>query len=100
MGDADLVARVRAKLGSEPVEDLRVDFEDGYVGRSDADEDADVVRAARALAESQQAETAAPFGGIRIKCFEAATRARVDPHARLPTWRPVSRTAAAWTAGW
>ena len=74
--DADVVARVRAKLGSEPVEDLRVDFEDGYGGRTDADEDADVDRTARALAESQQAGTAAPFGGIRIKCFEAATRAR------------------------
>lgn len=76
VGDAGLVERVRAKLGSEPVEDLRVDFEDGYVGRSDADEDADVVRAARALAESRRAGTAAPFGGIRIKCFEAATRTR------------------------
>ena len=46
---------MRAKLAAEPVEDLRVDFEDGYVGKSDADEDADVVRAATALAESQQA---------------------------------------------
>src|SRR3954452_5257736 len=43
--DDDLVARVGAKLADEPVEDLRVDFEDGYVGRSEADEDADVVRA-------------------------------------------------------
>src|SRR3954464_8464764 len=33
VGDNELVARVRAKLASEPVEDLRVDFEDGYVGR-------------------------------------------------------------------
>ena len=76
VGDDDLVARVRAKLASEPVEDLRVDFEDGYVGRSDADEDADVVRAATALAESQRVGAAAPFGGIRIKCFEAPTRSR------------------------
>lgn len=74
--DLGMVDRVRAKLGSEPVEDLRVDFEDGYAGRSDADEDADVERTARALAQSQQAGTAAPFGGIRIKCFEAATRVR------------------------
>jgi citrate lyase beta subunit len=74
--DADIVARVRAKLGREPVEDLRVDFEDGYVGKSDADEDTDAVRSARALAESQQAGTAAPFGGIRIKCLEASTRSR------------------------
>jgi citrate lyase beta subunit len=74
--DDDLVARARAKLAAEPVEDLRVDFEDGYVGKSDADEDADVVRAATALAESQARGQAAPFGGIRIKCFEAPTRAR------------------------
>jgi citrate lyase beta subunit len=76
VGDADVVARVRAKLAAEPVEDLRVDFEDGYVGHSDADEDADVVRAARDLAQSQQARSAAPYGGIRVKCFEAATRGR------------------------
>ena len=74
--DDDLVTRVLAKLAAEPVEDLRIDFEDGYVGKSDADEDADVVRAARALAQSQQDGTAAPFGGIRIKCFEAPTRSR------------------------
>ncbi|GAA3656554.1 aldolase/citrate lyase family protein [Nocardioides ginsengisoli] len=73
VGDDDLVARVRAKLATEPVEDLRVDFEDGYLGRSDAVEDADVVRAATALAESPKA---APFGGIRIKSFDPATRAR------------------------
>jgi len=76
VGDDDLLARVRAKLGAEPVEDLRVDFEDGYVGKSEADEDADVVRAATALAESQASGEAAPFGGIRIKCFEAPTRSR------------------------
>ncbi len=76
VGDDGVVSRVRAKLSREPVEDLRVDFEDGYVGRSEADEDADAVRAARDLAESQQAGTAAPFGGIRIKCLEASTRGR------------------------
>src|SRR5688500_729555 len=32
VADDDLVDRVRAKLAREPVEDLRVDFEDGYVG--------------------------------------------------------------------
>ncbi|MEZ0578337.1 aldolase/citrate lyase family protein [Nocardioides sp. MH1] len=72
----DLVARVRAKLQTEPVEDLRIDFEDGYVGRSDADEDDDAVRAASDLAQSQEARSAAPYGGIRVKCFEAATRGR------------------------
>ncbi|MDF1602863.1 aldolase/citrate lyase family protein [Nocardioides sp. YIM 152315] len=74
--DDDIVARVRAKLGTEPVEDLRIDFEDGYRGKSEAEEDADAVRTAQALARSQRAGDAAPFGGIRIKCLEAATRAR------------------------
>ena len=41
-GDRGLVARVRAKLGREPVEDLRIDFEDGYGTRSDEEEDGDV----------------------------------------------------------
>ncbi len=31
--------RVRAKLEREPIEDLRVDFEDGYGPRPDAEED-------------------------------------------------------------
>ncbi|GAA1956356.1 aldolase/citrate lyase family protein [Nocardioides panacihumi] len=76
VGDADIVDRVRAKLASEPVEDLRIDFEDGYVGKGDADEDADVLRAATALAASRLSGRAAPFGGIRIKCLEPATRRR------------------------
>ena len=32
VGDADIIRRVKAKLADEPVEDLRIDFEDGYVG--------------------------------------------------------------------
>jgi citrate lyase beta subunit len=74
--DADIEARVRTKLEGEPVEDLRVDFEDGYGGKSETQEDIDAARAARELAESQRARKAAPFGGIRIKSFEAATRQR------------------------
>ena len=70
---------MKAKLAEEPVEDLRIDFEDGYVGPDgpwdDAEEDAHVREAAHALAESQQAEAAPPFTGIRIKSFERPTRA-------------------------
>ncbi|GBP99312.1 aldolase [Streptomyces spongiicola] len=65
--------RVRAKLEREPVEDLRVDFEDGYRGR---DEDADAARAARLLAEAHARGTAAPYAGIRMKCMEASVRDR------------------------
>src|SRR5215218_4466342 len=32
VADADIIRRVKAKLAEEPVEDLRIDFEDGYVG--------------------------------------------------------------------
>ncbi len=76
VGDADIIRRVKAKLGDEPVEDLRIDFEDGYVGHDPDAEDEHVRTAAHALAESQQDETAPAFTGIRIKSFEASTRAR------------------------
>ncbi|WP_029705241.1 DUF6986 family protein, partial [Arthrobacter sp. TB 26] len=37
---AAVASRVAAKLGSEPIEDLRLDFEDGYGDRGDDAEDA------------------------------------------------------------
>jgi citrate lyase beta subunit len=69
-------ARVRAKLEREPVEDLRIDFEDGYGLRPDAEEDEHAARAARLVAEAHKAGTAPPYTGIRMKCLEAAVRAR------------------------
>jgi citrate lyase beta subunit len=68
--------RVRAKLDREPIEDLRIDFEDGYGNRPDEQEDAAVIAAARALAVTVKAGTAAPYHGLRIKSFEAPTRRR------------------------
>ncbi len=68
--------RVRAKLAREPVEDLRIDFEDGYGPRPDAEEDAAAARAARLVAEAVDAGTAPPYVGIRMKCMEAAVRER------------------------
>ena len=75
-GSDELVARVRDKLGVEPIEDLRLDFEDGYGDRGDDVEDADVLAAADALAEAERAGTAAPYRGIRFKSLEAPTRHR------------------------
>jgi len=72
----DLESRVRSKLVNEPVEDLRVDFEDGYGARSDEVEDGHASSAARDLATSIREGTAAPFFGIRMKCLEAPTRRR------------------------
>ncbi|MBT3152616.1 aldolase [Streptomyces sp. CHD11] len=72
----EVYGRVRAKLEREPVEDLRVDFEDGYGVRPDAEEDEDAARAARLVAEAYAAGAAAPYAGIRMKCLEAAVRER------------------------
>ena len=72
----DLESRVRSKLVNEPVEDLRVDFEDGYGAPSDEVEDGHASSAARDLATSIREGTAAPFFGIRMKCLEAPTRRR------------------------
>jgi citrate lyase beta subunit len=63
--------RVVRKLATEPVEDLRVDFEDGYGRRADDEEDAAAGAAAAALAADPP-----PFCGLRIKSFEAPTRRR------------------------
>ena len=68
--------RVRAKLEREPVEDLRIDFEDGYGPRPDAEEDAAAARAASVVAAAHAAGTAPPYVGIRMKCMEAAVRDR------------------------
>jgi len=70
--------RVVAKLSSEPVEDLRLDFEDGYKPASDdgTGEDTDAVVAARNLAAAAAAGSAPPFTGIRCKSLEAPTRLR------------------------
>jgi hypothetical protein len=76
----DLAEQVRprlvAKLATEPIEDLRIDFEDGYGPHPDAEEDAAAVDAADALAESVGAGTAPPYVGIRFKSLEASTRRR------------------------
>nr|WP_235032535.1 aldolase/citrate lyase family protein [Actinacidiphila yanglinensis] len=73
---ADVYDRVRAKLRDEPVEDLRIDFEDGYGPRPDAEEDAAAVTAARTVTAAVADGTAPPFVGIRMKCMEAAVRER------------------------
>jgi citrate lyase beta subunit len=78
--DPDLVARVLpdvlAKLEREPVEDLRIDFEDGYGPRPPAQEDADALAAAAALAGALARPAAPPNAGLRIRSLEAATRRR------------------------
>ncbi len=98
---ADVRSRTLAKLAAEPVEDLRLDFEDGYGHRGDDAEDADARRAAAALAGEVGADPVRngpardgparngparngparpgivpPFCGLRVKSLEPATRRR------------------------
>src|SRR5690242_11894930 len=77
VGLADKVLpRLVAKLAREPIEDLRIDFEDGYGPHSDADEDAAALAAADALAAAVADDIAPPYVGARCKGLEPATRRR------------------------
>jgi hypothetical protein len=69
-------ARVVEKLGREPVEDFRIDFEDGYGNRPDAEEDGHAASAAAQVVEGMQGGTLPPFIGIRIKPFTEELYAR------------------------
>jgi citrate lyase beta subunit len=68
--------RVTEKLGREAVEDFRIDFEDGYGTRPDAEEDGHVVAAATEVAKGMADGTLSPFIGIRIKTFSEELHAR------------------------
>jgi citrate lyase beta subunit len=61
--------KIIQKLRTEPVEDFRIDFEDGFGNRPDAEEDETAVAAARELANGMKNKTISPFIGIRIKPF-------------------------------
>jgi len=59
--------RVLEKLEREPVEDFRIDFEDGYGNRPDKEEDMHAVSAADEVAKGMIENSLPPFIGIRIK---------------------------------
>jgi citrate lyase beta subunit len=68
--------RVREKLKREPVEDFRIDFEDGYGNRLDEEEDGHAVAAAREICAGVNSGELPPFLGIRIKPFTEELRER------------------------
>ncbi|HYC88231.1 MAG TPA: phosphoenolpyruvate kinase [Thermoanaerobaculia bacterium] len=68
--------RVLEKLRREPVEDFRVDFEDGYGNRPDEEEDRDAARVAGEFLKGMDEGTLPPFIGIRIKPFTQELTAR------------------------
>jgi len=66
------------KLSLEPVEDFRIDFEDGFGFRPDREEDETAIVAAHELADAIIRNQAPPFFGIRVRPFapETGFRAR------------------------
>ncbi|MDF5753977.1 aldolase [Spongiactinospora sp. TRM90649] len=67
---AEVHRRVVAKLsGGRTVEDLRIDFEDGYGERAPDEEDAHAEAAARSVAEMHAAGTLPRRWGLRVKSF-------------------------------
>ena len=73
---ATIYARVADKLQREPIEDFRIDFEDGYGNRPDAEEDGHCLTVAEALAMGMKQGTLPPFIGMRIKPLNEELRAR------------------------
>src|ERR1700733_8361215 len=69
-------SRVLEKLRREPVEDFRIDFEDGYGNRPDAEEDQHAKLAAEELAKGFSEGLLPPFIGIRLKPFSPELRDR------------------------
>ncbi len=65
-----VAARVAAKLADEPVEDQRIDFEDGFGPRSDDEEDRYAIAAATAF------DRQTPFAGLRVRSLNAETGPR------------------------
>jgi citrate lyase beta subunit len=68
--------RVEDKLKREPVEDYRIDFEDGYGNRPDAEEDGHAASTAREVARAMKEGTLPPYIGIRIKPFSEECKRR------------------------
>jgi citrate lyase beta subunit len=68
--------RVREKLSREPIEDFRIDFEDGYGNRPDPEEDHHAGIVAAELKKGMSAGTLSPFIGMRVKPLNEELRVR------------------------
>lgn len=70
-GVEEIFDRIKDKIKTEPIEDLRIDFEDGYGRRGDSEEEKDLKSALNVFNDLKTA-----FIGIRMKALEAVTRER------------------------
>ncbi len=64
-----IYSRIEKKLVEEAVEDFRIDYEDGYGTRPDAEEDGHAETGALEVAKGIEQNSLPPFLGIRIKPF-------------------------------
>ncbi len=87
--------RVIEKLEREPVEDFRIDFEDGFGVRPDDEEDRTAIEAADQVAGGMAAGTLPPFIGMRIKQLSPELRRRALRTLDLFLTRLVERTGGA-----
>jgi citrate lyase beta subunit len=71
-----IALRVRQKLQREPLEDYRIDFEDGYGMHGNVDEDREVARVAAEIARGCRERTLPPSIGARIKPLTEELRER------------------------
>ena len=78
--EAGLAERVHQavtdKLRTEPVEDFRIDFEDGYGNRLDDEEDGHARSAAAEVVKGMKEGSLPPFLGIRVKSLSAELHRR------------------------
>jgi len=68
--------RLIGKLRREPIEDFRIDFEDGYGNRPEEEEDRHAESAANEVARGMAESTLPPFIGFRVKPFTEDLKAR------------------------
>ncbi|OAK51326.1 DUF6986 family protein [Rhodococcoides kyotonense] len=73
---AGVLTTVRDVLHTSPIQDLRLDFEDGYGWRSDEDEDRDARHAGQVLSALAADPTGPSWVGIRPKGLAAHERRR------------------------
>jgi len=90
--DERVFARLQAKLRREPVEDLRIDFEDGFGNRSGQEEDGAARSAGAELAVGLARGSLPSFLGIRVKALEGARAARAGRTLELLVTSLVERS--------
>jgi citrate lyase beta subunit len=96
---AVVYALVVARLNAQPVDDFRIDFEDGYGARADAEEDGHARAAGEALAAGWAQGTLPRFIGPRVKPLNEEHRTRSKRTLLLLLESLLGRTGGKLPAG-